>query len=211
MSEAEKKEKPVDVKIRTYVLTKEIPTEIRYSLNLARFTGMNDSLVNPDLIWGIYGTSSLNSANSYASMDARRLKRKMYQVDLHVPIRMHPPTTRVINRENATESGFFHFERLDMSFRNELLDQMIGYCSEMENVSEESLRIQYPVSSMLNDLLRDKPMLIHRFMAENPNARVCIHSVRLGGGLTLKLGTVRRDVEGGWLEVRHHEGIPAFI
>lgn len=211
MSEEEKKEKPVDVKIRTYVLTKEIPSEIHFSRNLAKFSGIQDSFLNPDLIWGIYGTSSLNSANTYASMDARRLKSKMYQVDLHMKISMHPPTTRVINRENATQSGFFHFERLDVNFRNEILEQMIGYCAEMDGVSEESLRIQYPASSMLIDLLRDKPMLVHRFMAENPSARACIHSVRLGGGFTLKVGTVRRDIEGSWLEVRHHEDIPVLI
>lgn len=198
-------ESGISMKICTYAITKDVPSEIKFSDNLPRFIGLNELLVNPDLIWGIYGTLSIKSANTYASIDANNLKKKMYPVDFYMKINIDQLTSQIISRETAINSGLFHFDRLEVDYKRSILDEMIGYCAQMYGVTEQSLRVQYPVSTSLSDLLRDKPMLVHRFMAENPCAKMCIQFVRLSGGLSLRIGTVRRDVEKSWLEVRNHD------
>lgn len=199
------------MKICTYAITKEVPSEIKFSDNLPRFSGMNELFVNPDLIWGFYGTRAIKSANTHASHDAKRLKSNLYPVDFYMKVNINQLTSQIINRETAINSGFFNFERLKLNYKRSIFDEMIGYCVQMDGVSEESLRVKYPVSTSLNDLLRDKPMLVHRLMAENSWMKMCIHFVRIDGGNALRIGTVRRDVENSWLEVRNHCDIRAII
>lgn len=198
------KKTSIEMLLRTYVLSVQVPESVIYSEHMPRFNGYEPFSSNPDLAWGVQGTNAIASADSYASMDARHLKRKLFLVDLYYQIENMPSASSVISEESAMTSGYFHFDRLEVNFRAKLFKQFLGYLPEDVREEYKSLTIQ--------DLLRDKPMLVHRFMKDVPECNACLHSVRISGGVMLRIGTVRKDPR--FIQrvlVRYHEGVKVTL
>jgi len=194
------KKQSIDVLLRTYVLSTKVPTDVVYSEHMPRFQGFEPFRANPDLVWGVQGTNSINSADAYASMDARHLRRKVFLLDLHFKIANVTSASSVITEEAALKSGYYHFDRLEFNFRAKLFKVLLGYIEESKQEAAKKLTIQ--------DLLREQPMLIHRFMKETPECRACLHSVQINGGVTLRMATVRKNM--AFVErvgVRYHDDI----
>lgn len=198
------KKTSIEMLLRTFVLSSQVPETVVYSDHMPRFEGYDASLTNPDLVWGVQGTNSINSANAYASMDARYHKRKVFLVDLFYQIENMPSASSVISEDSAMSSGYFHFDRLEMNFRSKLFAQFLDYLPAEKRAEFEGLTLQ--------DLLCSNPMLVHRYMKETPECRACLHNVCISGGVKLRLGTVRKDPDAvRRVLIRYHEGIKVTL
>lgn len=193
--------------VRTYALLSAVAYELQFSKHLINFLGMDKANANPDLIWGVYGTNSLNSADAYASMEAQHNKRLMHQLDLYYRIPALSGKNTVITETMAQEGGFYNLDRLEVNFRNALFARLIRYLPA-------SLRDDYASDSgkTIQDLLREHPMLVHQFMADEPTCMALTHSVLIRGGVRLRMATLRKSPERiERVHVRYHDEIEVFV
>lgn len=174
------------VVLRNYVLPQSVPKAVSFGANAIKFSGLISSEVCPGTVWGVYGTDSINRCDGYASQDAQHLKRRLYQVDLVYVLPRMPANSTVLTEEEAKESGYIYFDRLEKGYRERLRDEMLGHLLETSDLEIESL-----VKENLATLLRRRPMLVHRFMNENPQFKVALYTVDLPGGVQARIGLVR--------------------
>ena len=172
---------------RTYVIPVEKPREVFFSEHLPNFDGYKPFEVNPDLIWGVFGTDSLNRCDAYASMDAQHMKRELYQVDLYYNVKNIPASNASISKEVSLASGYIYLARLESSFRNELHEIFKRWLTDAKDPDIGALRIM-----TVEDLIKARPMLVHRYMKENPDINVFLHSVKISGGVSIRLCTMRK-------------------
>lgn len=195
------------ISIRTYVIPETVPTEIVFSQHMMRFVGLKLFSAGPDLIWGVQGTTSLNSADAYASLDAQHLKRKLYQVELSYRLHGLPPAGTSVTEEFANSAGYLHCSRLTSAFRKSLKDRMLTWLAEDEDAEIDEL-----AALDFEELTKHRPMMIHRLMKESPHINTVIHSVFLTGGVSLRIATLRNIPENiVRVGTRFHEEIKTTV
>jgi len=193
------------VVLRTYVIATEKPLQISFSNHMPRFVGLQTFEVNPDLMWGVFGNDSVNRADSYASMDANHLGRKLYQVDLHYRMDEIPSNSLAITREAAERTGYIYFSRLESTYREELRQKFLDQLKQAKDDQYHDLK-----GEGMDAILRARPMLVHRFMKENPHFIAALHTVSINGGVSLRMATIRRDPGRiSKVHVRYHDEIQA--
>lgn len=178
------------ISIRGYVLLEAVPTEISFSKHMVRFEGLKLFSAGPDLVWGVQGTTSVNSADAFASRDAQFLKRRLYQVELVYKLNGLPPAGTSVTEEFAKSAGYLHFSRLTSAYRATLKMSMLAWLKE-----ERDPQIKVLAKMDFEEMVQSRPMMVHRLMAESPHINTIIHSVILSGGATLRIATVRNKPE----------------
>lgn len=178
------------IPIRTYVLSATIPTEIQFSRHMLRFSGLKPFFAAPDLIWGVQGTTSLNSADAFASRDAAHMDRRVYQVELNYRLTGLPPAGSSVTEEFAKSCGYIHCSRMAAAFRKVLKERMLTWISEAQDTGLDELK-----GLEFEELVKVRPMLIHRLMDEDRFLKAMVHPVYLPGGVTLRIATVRNIPE----------------
>lgn len=174
------------ISIRTYVLPEHVPTEISFSKHMLRFEGLKLFSAGQDLIWGVQGTTSLNSADAFASRDAQFLKRRVYQVEMLYKLNGLPPAGTSVTEEFAKSAGYLHFSRLTSAYRTTLKERMLGWLR-----AERDPQIDELAAMDFEEMVKSRPMMVHKLMAESPHINTVIHSVILTGGVSLRIATVR--------------------
>lgn len=178
------------VPLRTYVIVDKTPASIQFSRHMLRFLGLKPFETGADLLWGVQGTASLNKADSFASRDAAHLNRRVIQVEILYRLNGLPAAGSQVTEEYANEFGYMHLSRLASSFRKSTQERMIAWLTEAGDVGIKEL-----MDLELEDLVRQRPMLIHRLMAVDKHLHVLIHPVLLPGNVSLRIATVRNIPE----------------
>ena len=193
--------------IRTYAIPATVPESLCFSNHLMRFQGLKLFSVNKDLIWGVQGTTALNRADSYASMDAQHKARRVYQIELSYKLQGQPLAGTSVTEEFAKAAGYLHFSRLTSAYRKLLRDQMMGWIVE-ENDPETDILSDYD----LEDLAKARPMLVHKLMSIEKYINIVIHTVALSGGASLRVATVRNIPKNiVRVQTRFHETIATTV
>ena len=193
--------------VYNYKLTDEIPTRIEFSRCMVRFLGFNQAKANPDLIWGVQGTTSLRDADRVAAADASFRRQRIFQLELAYRIPDLYSMESSISEESARRLGYLHCTRATIGYRNDLRIRMHGWLHADKDPDFASL-----VSLDFDDLIKQRPMLIHRLMAEDTFLNLVVHPVLLSGGVMLRIATVRNKPE--LIErvtTRFHEEIQTLV
>lgn len=200
--------KNVTMLVRTYALLDAVSYELEFSNHMPNFIGLDRAKAEPDLVWGVYGTSSMNSASGYASLDAQYTKRRLYQIDLIYKVPGPIGKNSVITGEMAKAGGFYNLDRLEVNFRNQVYQQLISYLpAEQQSVYRSS-----EAGKTIQDLLRDHPMLVHQFMRDEPHCMAMTHFVYISKGIRLRMATVRKNPDRiEKIYVRYHDEIEAVV
>lgn len=191
------------ISIRTYCIPEQLPETLSFSKHLMRFQGLKLFSVNKDLIWGVQGTTALNRADAYASMDAQHKGRRVYQIELSYRLKGQPLAGSSVTQEFAKTAGYVHFSRLTSAYRKVLREQMMAWI-EVEKDPEIDLLRELD----LDDLARNRPMMVHKLMEVEKHLNTVIHTVALSGGASLRVATVRNLPENIIrVHTRFHENI----
>jgi hypothetical protein len=174
------------IPIRTYVLKDQTPGTIQFSRHMLRFVGLKPFEAGIDLLWGVQGTASLNKADGFASRDAAHLQRRVFQVELLYRPAAMPLAGASVTEEFAREFGYLHLARLSGKFRKSLRNRVFSWLEAAEDAGLSEL-----ADLELEDLVKQRPMLIHRLMAEDTHLSAVIHPVFLPGNVLLRIATVR--------------------
>lgn len=174
------------IPLRTYVIVEKAPQTIQFSRHMLRFSGLKPFETGADLLWGVQGTASLNKADSFASRDAAVVNRRVIQVEILYRVNGLPTAGSQVTEEYAKEFGYMHLSRLSSSFRKITHERMVNWLT-----SDEDLGVKDLADLDLEDLVRQRPMLIHRLMAEDQHLSVLVHPVLLPGNVSLRIATVR--------------------
>lgn len=174
------------IAIRTYSIPEKLPEKLVFSNHLMRFEGLRPFEVNKDLIWGVQGTTALNRADAFASMDAQFKGRRVYQIELSYRLQGQPLAGTSVSEEFTKSSGYLHFSRLTSVFRKKIREQMMEWL-----VAEKDPQVDTLAGYDLEELTEQRPMLVHRLMKEQAYLNTVIHSVVLAGGATLRVATLR--------------------
>lgn len=178
------------ISIRTYVLPETVPKSVSFSKHMLRFVGLKPFSAGPDLIWGVQGTTSLNSADAFASRDAQHLGRRLYQVELMYKPKGLPPAGTSVTEAFAKVSGYLHFARLTSDYRHSLRERMLAW---LKNEEDPEFKL---LSEMdFEEIVKLRPMMVHKLMAVDTHIDTVIHSVMLTGGVSLRIATVRNKPE----------------
>lgn len=196
--------------VRTYALPKEMPQHLQFDQHLMRFDGYDPAQRNPQLIWGVCGTDSMGRASAYAAMDAERAGRRLYQIDLWYGVRrrIRGDWLRPMTTEETRETGYLHLQRVDADYRNLLRALFLERLAELNDERLAELKLE----SSLEALVAERPMLIHWLMRVCPWIMAVQHTVRVGGGVALRVGTLRRAPD-RYLraQVRFHPAIATTV
>lgn len=191
------------IAIRTYAIPATVPESLCFTNHLMRFQGLKLFSVNKDLIWGVQGTTALNRADAYASMDAQHKGRRVYQIELSYKLQGQPLAGTSVTEEFAKASGYLHLSRLTSAYRKLLRDQIMEWLIE-EKDSEADILDGYD----LEDLAKARPMMVHKLMTVEKHINTVIHTVALSGGASLRIATVRNLPENiVRVQTRFHEAI----
>lgn len=190
-----------------YKLTDVPPASIEYSRCMVRFQGFNPVKANPDLLWGVQGTTSLRDADRYAASDAAFRKLRIFQLELAYRIPNLTAMETSISEEAARRFGYLHYSRLTSGYKETLRKRMNQWV--FEDKDPEYTRLQ---ALAFEELIRQRPMLIHRLMSEDTFLNLVVHPVLLNGGVSMRIATVRRKPEFiDRISVRFHEEIATTI
>lgn len=171
---------------RTYVLLEKSPQVIQFRKHLLRFEGYRAAETAPNVIWGVYGTSSLNAADVYATRDATGAGKKVFQCEVVYRLSETASATQTFNEEHSRATGTLLMSRITLSFRKTLLERM-------HNWLQSDTQFNTLKDMDLLTLVKTRPMLIHRLLIEDPDFNIIIHPVFLNGGVTLRIATARID------------------
>ncbi len=174
------------VTIYAYKLAEAPPSAVAFSGCMVRFLGWSPSKANPELIWGIHGTASLRDSTAYADVDAQFRGLRTFRLALNYRLPKLTGVKNAVTAEISKETGFLHCMRLSSAYRGGLQKRMIKWLQEDRDPDAARL-----ARAKFVDLLKQRPMLIHRLMAEDTFLNMVIHPVLLNGGVTLTVGTVR--------------------
>ena len=174
--------------VRTYALPKQVPEQLQFDSFLLRYIGFDANRRNPDVIWGIFGTDSLSRANVYASKDAEHGGRRLYMMDLWYKIERKPGGAQCI-AEDIRATGFVNIQRLDADYRAYLLSLFLQRLEEENDPELEKLQLERSIE----ELVAQRPMLIHWFMKNCPWVYAVQHPVYIAQGVMLRIMTLRRD------------------
>lgn len=175
---------------RNYRLVEGVPERIQFSRCMVRFLNFEMAKANPDLIWGVQGTTSNRDAERYAAADADFRKLRIYQVDLAYRVPGFQSQESSVTAETAERLGYFHCSRIAAGYRKSLRERMIAWLALDKDPEYGML-----ASMDFDELIMNRPMLIHRLMAETPSLNVVVHPVYLNGGVTLRIATMRNKPE----------------
>lgn len=196
----------VSLMVSAYALLESPPQHLFFGQHLLHFNGFDPGEQNLDLIWGVYGTESMGRAGAYAAMDARRLKRRLYQIDLwyRVTRRLNHSYNSPMSAEEIRRTGFMQLSRIEPDYREHLRAIFLERLHELGDSRLGELRME----PSLEVLTAHRPMLIHWLMRLCPWLYAVQHTVYVGTGIALRIVTMRRDPE-RYLHVstRHHPEI----
>jgi hypothetical protein len=175
------------IPLRTYAIPETNPTEFKFSNHLIKYAGYMAFQAAPDLLWGAHGTTSLNSADAFASRDAQHLKRRLYQIEMFYRLDGLPPAGTSVTEEFARSVGYLHLGRITSSFRDDLKDRMLDWLKDDSEFEPDYLK-----DKSLEEMIKLRPMFVHALMSQDKFLKAVIHPVRLAGGVTLRIATVRK-------------------
>lgn len=178
------------VTIYTYKLAEAPPERVAFSRCMVRFLGFTPAKANPELIWGIHGNASLRSAQAYAGIDAQFRGLRTFRLELNYKLPKVTGLRASVTDEIAKETGYLHCMRLSAAYKGSLRKRMVGWLQADRDPDVARL-----ARAKFEDLIEQRPMLIHRLMAEDTFLNMVIHPVLLNGGVSLSVGTVRNRPE----------------
>lgn len=177
------------VLVRAYALPRQEPVQaLQFDRFLLRYGGQDWDRANPDLIWGVYGNESMGRANSYAALDAQRLQRSLYQIDLWYAL-PRPNASTALSADEVREHGFVPLKRLDSDYRTYLRSLFLERLEEERDPQLEVLQLE----TSLEALVAQRPMLVHWYMSVCRWVHAVQHTVYVGGGAALSVMTLRRN------------------
>jgi hypothetical protein len=116
-----------------------------------------------------------------------------------------PSNSLAITREAAERTGYIYFSRLESTYREELRQKFLDQLKQAKDDQYHDLK-----GEGMDAILRARPMLVHRFMKENPHFIAALHTVSINGGVSLRMATIRRDPGRiSKVHVRYHDEIQA--
>jgi hypothetical protein len=193
--------------IYNYKLTDDTPKRIEFSRCMVRFLGFNRAKANPDLLWGVQGTTSLRDADRFAAADASFRQQRIFQLELAYRIPDLYTIESSISEESARRLGYLHCTRATIGYRNDLRIRMHAWLHADKDPDYATL-----VSLDFDDLVKQRPMLIHRLMTEDTFLSLVVHPVLLSGGVMLRVATVRNKPERiERVSTRFHESIQTLV
>lgn len=176
--------------VYNYKLTEDIPKRIEFSRSMVRFLGFNPAKASPDLLWGVQGTTSLRDADRFAAADASFRRLRIFQLELAYRIPDLYTMGTSISEETARRLGYLHCTRATIGYRSDLRIRMHSWLHADKDPEFSTL-----VGLDFDDLIKKRPMLIHRLMTEDPLINLVVHPVLLSGGVTLRIATLRNKPE----------------
>ena len=195
------------ISIRTYSIPEQVPDVLSFSKHMMRFQGLKLFSANKDLIWGVQGTTALNRADAYASMDAQHKGRRVYQIELSYKLKGQPLAGTSVTEEFAKVAGYLHFSRLTSAYRKVLREQFMTWLKAEKDPDVDLLQ-----DHDLEDLAKARPMMIHKLMEVERHLNTVIHTVALSGGASLRVATVRNLPENiVRVYTRFHENIVTTV
>lgn len=154
-----------------FAIVDSTPEKVRVRDHLFPYEGMKSE---PGLVWGLYGTTSIN-AGLFLAEDYARSKRKML---LTINMWYHVPllelTRQHLTEESALASGYLHLGRVTHEFREELLLRANAWAKKNVDASARILMSELS----LDDFVRRYPGFIRHLMKENPEYNMIIHPVQ---------------------------------
>lgn len=195
------------ISLRTYYLSEGIPTQIVYSNHMPKFEGLVPAAVEPGLLWGVQGTISLMQADACASLDASRLNRKLFQVELSYRLKSGESASTSVTAESAKKTGYLHCTRLAKAYRMQLHEEMLGWLEKARDPEYDVI-----AAKDFESLLIMRPMLVHRLMSKYKYLKVVIHPVYLPGKVPIRIAVVRHTSNSiVQAETRFHSEIKTLV
>lgn len=172
------------VSLRTYALPKGVPPSLKFSAHTPKFLGLDPAKINPYLLWGVNGTASLNSSDSFASRDAQRLGRRLYQIELNYQLDGMPAPGATLQKSENYE--YLHLSRITSEFRESLRENLLQWLYLIDDPRRYEL-----IDLELDELVKMRPMFVHYLFEKQKQLKIFVHPVLLPGGVSLRIATVR--------------------
>lgn len=174
------------IPLRTYALPETVPQSLKFSNHMVKFIGLKPFSTAKDVLWGVNGTTSLNSADAYASRDAQHLGRRLYQIELMYRLDGLPTAGTSVTEEFSQTAGYLHLSRITSAFRDKLRGRMATWLTDTKDPNRDEL-----MELDFEDLLKERPMFVHHLMTTDKHLKAIIHPVKIAGGVPLRIATVR--------------------
>ena len=153
-----------------FAMVENVPRKLSLRENLFPYVGAKG---DDSLIWGVYGTTSINAAIFAAASHAVTRRCQSLQITSWYFIENFKSVTTQITRESSMTNGYLHLGRLNAAFRNEIRDIWLGWIAR--DMSKQSVGLE---NESLEDLAIRFPMLVRRMLADVPEWKMIIHPVQ---------------------------------
>lgn len=164
-----------------FAMIKEMPVRLKISDHLFPYIGAED---DPDFIWGVYGTTSINAAIFSAASHAADLssaepgspETRSLQLTAWFLIDDFRSIPTQLSAEDVRRHGYLHLGRMVSSFREDLRGQWIDWVRE--NRPHESSILGPALDSWkIDEIAARFPQFVKVLLREDPTLNAVIHPV----------------------------------
>lgn len=148
------------VPVVNYAIVDRKPKSLKIKDHLFPYEGSRNEA---GLIWGVYGTASIDSALFLAEAEARRRGALLLTINFFYHLPGFNETKELFTAEIAAKVGFFHIQRISSSFREHL-----------RQMAEAHAR--HPVVS-LEEHIKANPGFIRYLFKKEPRYKMIVHPV----------------------------------
>lgn len=180
------------IPLANFAIVDTHPSEIHLREHLLPFEGAKN---DPTLIWGVYGTASINQAMFAAEAFAAKQKKQAYTINMWYRIEGISAMRNHLKEEDALSLGYIHVGRLHQTFRDALLDEAHKWAARALDSSQRATALQLPLDGFMARYPGFGRWLLR---AESPYNMV-VHPVRplydpKGEPVTIAIARYRKDL-----------------
>lgn len=170
-----------------FAMVENVPESLKLRDHLFPFEGAQP---DPELLWGVYGTTSINAAIFGAASYAAAKRCQSLQITSWYLIENFRSVTTQLTRDVSREAGYLHLGRLNAAFRDDIKATWLEWLE-----TDSAAQFQQQQSYSLEDLALHHPEYIWRMFKLNKDLHMVIHPVRpeysAASSLPVWIATVR--------------------
>jgi hypothetical protein len=134
------------IPLSNFAIVETHPTELVLREHLLPFEGAKS---DSSLIWGVYGTASINQAMFAAETFAAKQKKQTYTINMWYRIEGISEARNHLKEEDAQALGFIHVGRLHQTFRDSLLVEAHKWAARALDSSQRATALQLPLDGFM--------------------------------------------------------------
>lgn len=179
------------IPMANFAMVKSIPTQVRLRDHLFPFAG---AAPQPDLLWGVHGTTSINASVFTAAAHATAQQCQALQITTWYRVDNFQAVTTPLTREASRQAGYLHLGRLNAAFRDDI-------CATWQSWLKQESPSLYALQSdfALEDLALHHPHYVWRMFRDNAELLMVIHPVQpsypSASGTPVWIATVRATAQ----------------